>query len=251
MFICDEVRAGASSTTAAARLAALARGNSITLVSRAAWDTGINAAQAVPELAAFRLVRVQCRGPRRPGPVSALILRWEAAAGNAQPFAVLDADITLIPDGAHAVLLGLAGVYRMPPGTKPEYPAVRTTATVTARALLSRIADTLSDPAASAVRASLPAVPPGGLSCVSPHRCDHGPGNADPDLPHAGAVWRGVTGTLAPAGSRGRALTVPAWTRHGNRSRVGAAGSCLPRPRWGASPCQSAPCRLSCLSSTT
>ena len=156
MFICDEVRAPASPAAAAARLAALARGSSLAQVSHAAWDSGITA-QPSPELAVLRLVRVQCRGPGHPGPVQAdawgggrggkkaLIVRWEAAAGNAVPFAALDADITLIPDGDHAVLLGLAGVYRTPPGTRPDQLAVRTAAAVTTRALLIGISDAISN----------------------------------------------------------------------------------------------------------
>jgi hypothetical protein len=168
MFICDEVQAGASPPAAAARLAALARGSSLTRVSHAAWETGVTAARLVPELADLRLARVQCRGPGRPGPVPVLILRWEAAAGNAQPFAVLDADITLIPDADRAVLLGLAGVYRTPPGTLPDRTAVRTAAAVTVRVLLSRIADAISEPAAAAVPADDPAAPPAGLSCAFP-----------------------------------------------------------------------------------
>ena len=157
MFICEEVRTEASPPAAAARLAALARGNSLTQVSHAAWDTGITAAQPIPELAGLRLVRVQCRGSARPGPVLALIVRWEATAGNGQPFAALDADITLVSDGDHAALLGLAGVYRTPPGTRPGHPALRMIAAVTARDLLGRIADAISD-----------AVSPGRLACASP-----------------------------------------------------------------------------------
>jgi hypothetical protein len=168
MFICDEVRAGTSPAAAAAGLAALACGSSLTRVSHAAWDSGITAVRLVPELAGLRLVRVLCRGPGHPGLVQVLILRWEAAAGSAQPFAALDADITLIPDGDRAVLLGIAGVYRTPPGTRPGQPDVRTAAAVTARALLSRIADAITGPAVPAVQVGDPAAPPGRLSCASP-----------------------------------------------------------------------------------
>jgi hypothetical protein len=129
-----------------------------------AWPRG----GVVPELADLRLARVQCRGPGRPGPVPLLILSWEAAAGNAHPFAVLNADITLIPDGDGAVLLGLAGVYVTPQGTRSGQPAVRTAAAVTVRALLSHIADAIINPAAPAVQADGHGAPPGGLSCASP-----------------------------------------------------------------------------------
>jgi len=97
-----------------------------------------------------------------------LILRWEAAAGNGLPFPALDADITLVPDGDHAVLVGLAGVYRPPPGTRPGHPDVHTAAAAAIRALLSRIASAISDPPSSgtATSGTVPALVT--LACASP-----------------------------------------------------------------------------------
>lgn len=58
-----------------------------------------------------KLVRVQFREPVQRGAVRVLTLRWEATGATGRIFPVLDADITLIPDG-EATLLGLGGVSR-------------------------------------------------------------------------------------------------------------------------------------------
>ena len=157
MFIGDEVRTEACAAAAAMRLAGLARGSSLTRASHAAWDAGIaSSGQAGPE--PVRLLRVHCRGPVQRGSVSVLILRWEAAAGSGLLFPALDADITLLPDGEQATLVGLTGVYRTPAGARPDQSGMRGVAAVTIRALLSRVADAISDPAAP------PGVEPGAAS---------------------------------------------------------------------------------------
>ncbi len=149
MFIGDEVRAEVGAAAATTRLAGLARGSSLARASHAAWDAGMaRIGQAGPGPGLSRLVRVHCRGPAQRGAVSVLMLRWEAADGSGQQFPVLDADITLVPDGDQATLVGLTGVYRTPAGTRPDRTAVRTVAAVTMRTLLSRIAGAISDPAA-------------------------------------------------------------------------------------------------------
>jgi hypothetical protein len=143
MFICDEMQAESSPAAAATRLAALTRGSALTRASHTAWGAGVRIGQ---DSAAPALVRVQCQGPAHPDAAPLLILRWEAAAGSAQPFPVLDADITLAPAGDHAVLLSLAGVYRTPPGTRPDDAAARRAAAVTAHVLLCRLTAAISDP---------------------------------------------------------------------------------------------------------
>lgn len=158
MFIGDEVRAKAGAAAATTRLAALARGSSLVRASHAAWDAGTaRTGKAGPGPGLSSLVRVHCRGPVQRGAVSVLMLRWEAADGNGQPFPALDADITLLPDGDQATLVGLAGVYRTPSGTRLDRPAVHGVAAVTIRTLLRCIADAVSDPAA----------PPGGETCAA------------------------------------------------------------------------------------
>lgn len=62
------------------------------------------------------------------------------------PFPVLDADITLVPDGERATLIGLEGVFRRVPGAGPDSGTARRAATAIIRCLLSRIAGTINDP---------------------------------------------------------------------------------------------------------
>lgn len=80
------------------------------------------------------------------GAVSLLILRWEAASDGRVAVPVLDADITLVPDGERATLIGLEGVFRRVPGAEPDSGTARRAATAIIRCLLSRIAGMISDP---------------------------------------------------------------------------------------------------------
>lgn len=86
---------------------------------------------------------MQCLGPAQCGATVVLILRWEAVDDSGCPFPLLDADITLIPDGEHAVLIGLAGAYRPLPAAASGQP----TATAVIRAILTLLADAVSDTA--------------------------------------------------------------------------------------------------------
>jgi hypothetical protein len=114
MFIGSEVRATVSTVAATARLACPACGGGVLVrASYGAWEevrAGIGPA-GLPEL-----VQVCSQGPVQRGAVSMLILRWEAADASGQRFPILDADIALVPDGEHATLIGLDGVYRPLPG---------------------------------------------------------------------------------------------------------------------------------------
>jgi len=143
MFLSDEVRAEASLTAAAGRLAALASGAAFTRASHAAWNVLTAAAGPVGTLTA-----VHCRGPVQRGAAVTLALRWEAADAAGQRFPALDADITVIPDGERAVLVGLTGVYRAAPGTRPAQPAADLAAATGIRTLLTGIAAAVSEPAA-------------------------------------------------------------------------------------------------------
>jgi hypothetical protein len=98
-----------------------------------------------------RLTRVHSQGPAQRGAVTVLIIRWEAVSLG-RPFPALDADVTLVPDGEHAVLIGLTGVYRAAPGTPPGQPAVQAAAAAATRAILTRIADAVSDPGLGGTR---------------------------------------------------------------------------------------------------
>jgi len=146
MFIGDETRAAVTAAAAGTRLAGLARGGSLAGASYAAWSEG--AAGAAPAAGFSGLVAVHFRGPVRRGAVSVLILRWEAADANGRVFPVLDADITLVPDGAQATVIGLAGVWRILPGAELDPVTARQAATAAIRSLLGRIATAITHPAA-------------------------------------------------------------------------------------------------------
>jgi len=146
MFIGGEARAAVSAAAATARLACPACGGGVLIgASYAAWEE-VTAGIAPAGLPGLVLVRSQ--GPVQRGAVSVLILRWEAADGSGQRFPILDADITLVPDGEQATLIGLDGVYRPLPGAGlcPVIAYLVTAATT--RSLLGRIAAAITDPAA-------------------------------------------------------------------------------------------------------
>ncbi len=169
MFLSDEVLADASPAAAAARLAAFTRRTALVRASHSAWDTAtasIGRAGTWPGLP--RLTRVRCQGPVGQGTATMLILRWEAVDDSGLPFPALDADITLMPHGEHAVLIGLAGVYRTPSGARPAQPAVYTAAAAAIRALLTHIAGAVSDPAA--VRTGAIRVAPAALESAAAMR---------------------------------------------------------------------------------
>jgi hypothetical protein len=88
---------------------------------------------------------------------------------------VLDADITVVPDGEHAALVELVGVYRPPPwaGLCPVIAYLVTAATT--HSLLGRIAAAISDPpAARRGQADHAAVRPGTLAVAWPMTAQRG-----------------------------------------------------------------------------
>ncbi|MGO9193462.1 MAG: hypothetical protein ACLP8X_34110 [Streptosporangiaceae bacterium] len=165
MFIGGETRAAVSAAAATARLACPVGAGVLVRASFAAWEE-VTAGIAPAGLPG--LVLVHSRGPVRRGAVSVLILRWEAADASGQRFPVLDADITLVPDGEQATLVGLDGVYRPPPGAWlcPVIAYLVTAATT--RSFLGRIVAAITDPAAAQRgEAGRAAVRPGTLAVAS------------------------------------------------------------------------------------
>ena len=115
MFVGDEVSVEASFAAASRRLAALIDGNALVRASHGAWGEGlarVGPAGPVPGLS--KLVHIQFRELAHRGGVAVLTLRWQAAGPAGGLFPVLDADLTLVPHGENATLLGLAGVYGPP-----------------------------------------------------------------------------------------------------------------------------------------
>jgi hypothetical protein len=171
MFLRGEARAAVSAAAATARLACPAGDGVLVQASYAAWEEGT--AQIAPA-GLPGLVLVRSRGPVRRGAVSALILRWEVADESGQLFPVLDADITLVPDGEQATLIGLDAVYRPRPGTGlcPVITYLVTAATI--RSLLGRTAAAVAEPAPRRRQADRAAVRPGTLAGASPMTAQRG-----------------------------------------------------------------------------
>ncbi len=150
MFVSDEVSVEASFAAASRRLAALINETALVRASHGAWGEGlarVGPAGPVPGLS--KLVRVQFRELVHRGGVAVLTLRWQAAGAAGSLFPVLDADLTLVPHGENAALLGLDGVYGPPAGALGaalDRALLHRVAAATARSLLRRIAEAIADP---------------------------------------------------------------------------------------------------------
>ncbi len=151
MFIGDEVRAEVGVAAARARLASLLGGAALSTASHEAWGEGsarVGPARPVPGLS--KLVQVRVREPVQRGAMTVVTLRWEATGASERLFPVLDADITLIPDGDDATLIGLEGVYGLPAGSAGEMldrAILHRIAAATIRSFLNRLAAAIQDPA--------------------------------------------------------------------------------------------------------
>ncbi len=162
MFVGAEVRAEVSAAVAAARLASLTLGSALIDQSHQAWTDGFAWVGPVPALS--KLVLVQFSEPVRRGAVTVLAVRWEATGVAGRVFPVLDADITLAPDGDEATLLGLDGVYGPPGGAVGaglDRLILHRIATATVRSFLTRVADAIASqpPVAGRSELRLPGVP--------------------------------------------------------------------------------------------
>ena len=150
VFIGDEVRAEVSLAAASTRIAGLPGGMTLGTASHAAWAEGIaRIGPAGPLPGLSRLVRVRVTEPVQRGTVTQLALRWEALGASERLFPVLDADITLLPDGDDGTLIGLQGVYRPPAGPAGEILdriILHRIAAATIRSFLRRIAAALEAP---------------------------------------------------------------------------------------------------------
>jgi hypothetical protein len=157
MFVAAEMGLDLSYPAAAARLANLARGGSLSRASQGAYGDGlaglvwVGPVGAVPGVS--QLVRVHVRDVVTRGESAVLALRWEATGPGGRLFPALDGDISLIPAGEHATRVSLAGVYRPPfaaLGAGLDMAVLHTVADATVRSLLARVADVLARPQESA-----------------------------------------------------------------------------------------------------
>ena len=146
MFAAHEVMIEAQCEVASARLVHLLNWGALRGASEAAYEGGLEAVIRVgpfgSERGLSKLVRVRVLDPVRRGVTMTVSLRWEATGVAGELFPVLDADLTLMPEGDDRSRLGLVGSYRPPFGR-----AGAALATATIRSLLDRVAAAIADPA--------------------------------------------------------------------------------------------------------
>lgn len=150
MFVSDERVLPVGFAVAASRLGELARGRRLDGLSERVYNGGVEyllrvgPAGAVPGTS--RLVRVRFAVPVDRDGMMTVALRWEATGVTGGLFPALDADIRLTIDGEDQSRVTLTGSYRPPLGAVGEgldRLLLRTVATATIRALLTRIATAL------------------------------------------------------------------------------------------------------------
>ena len=101
MFIAGEVLPDLSFPAATARLAALARGGSLTRASQEAYDDGLVRAGQLGEVPGMsKLAEVHVLEVATRGESAVLALRWEATGPGGRLFPALDADLSLTPQGS-------------------------------------------------------------------------------------------------------------------------------------------------------
>lgn len=147
MFVNDEVRADVRAAAAAARLANLITGSSLIHASQHAWGDGLARVGPLPGLS--RLVRVRFLELAPLGTTTRLGLRWEATGLTGSMFPVLDANLTLAPDGDRATRIGLQGVYGPPGGhvgAGLDRVVLHRVAEATIRSFLTHLAVAIADP---------------------------------------------------------------------------------------------------------
>ncbi len=151
MFVAAEALLDLSFPAAAAGLANLARGGSLTRASEGAYGDGLTGLARVGPLGTApgisRLVKVHVREVVSRGESAVLALRWEATGPGGGLFPALDADIRLTPAGEHSTRLSLTGVYRPSLavlGARLEKAVFHQVADTTVRALLARVAAVLA-----------------------------------------------------------------------------------------------------------
>jgi hypothetical protein len=154
VFLSSRHTIGLPAATARARLDNLVAGDGLTRASYTAYQRGLDALIRVGPLGDTpvfsKLVAVRFLEPiERDGEVT-VGLRWEATGAAAGLFPVLDANLTLTPDGEQRTQLTLTGTYRAPLGRLGavlDRALLHRLATMTMTALLSELASAIANPA--------------------------------------------------------------------------------------------------------
>jgi hypothetical protein len=153
MFAAHRVTVDAPYALVSVRLTHLLNRGVLHGVSEAAFDGGLSTTARVgPRGATWglsRLVRVRTLPPVRRAESTTIGLRWEAAGLTGDLFPVLDAELTLTPDGPTRTRVELVGSYRPPlgrAGRTLDRAVMGRVAEATIRSFLEQAAAELTDP---------------------------------------------------------------------------------------------------------
>jgi hypothetical protein len=118
MFVAHHITLDVGFRPAQARLANLVCGRGLNGASQAAYEAGLASVIRVGPFGevpgASKLVQVRFLDPVCHAEALTVGLRWEATGLTGGLFPVLDADISLVPEGEQKTRLALAGAYRPP-----------------------------------------------------------------------------------------------------------------------------------------
>lgn len=180
MFVNDEVPLGVGFDAARARLADLARDNTLASASAAAYGEGVTELIKVGPLRSVpgvsKMVAVRFRNLVERDDYAGLAVRWEATGPRGGLFPVLDADIIVMPTGKRSSKLRITGSYRPPfgaLGSALDAAILHRVARATIRAFLSCLAADITSfgqPVSDPVTADdnrMPGPPPGGAAAES------------------------------------------------------------------------------------
>ncbi len=166
MFIDDEVPLAVGFDAARARLADLARNDTLAGASQAAYGEGVTELLRVGPLGSVpgtsKMVEVRFRNLVERDDYAGLAVRWEATGSGGGLFPALDADIMVMPTGERSSKLRLTGSYRPPLGALGaglDRILLRTVATATLRTLLAQVAAALEGVPADAEQIAVPRRP--------------------------------------------------------------------------------------------
>jgi hypothetical protein len=156
MFAARDVVIDAPYHVVTARLPHFLSGGALDGVSEAAYERGLETTLRVGPFGATRglsrLVRVRSLDPVSHDGKTTISLRWEATGMMGDLFPVLDAELTLTPDGKERSRLELVGSYRPPlgrAGAALDWAIMVHVAEATIRSFLERAAAAIANPAES------------------------------------------------------------------------------------------------------
>lgn len=134
--------------TAAARLANLARGESLLRISEGAYsEAAADLLQTGLAPLAAPNIRAECRHLATRSDSAMVTLHWEVSGAAAAQLPVLDADVTALPAGDEATLLRFDGAYPAPlgaVGAGPDSIVLHHVASATIRMFADRIANLIA-----------------------------------------------------------------------------------------------------------